>query len=216
LKPEVERLRRGRLIPGLGGIAFGALTVVGVFLENAPGGNYDAANQLTYVAPGHRLQVVIAVHLHLLAVFGLLALLAHLRQSAASSHADPRSGDLFWSTGLVAAACFAAGLIVSAALPIAMLGRSVDISPPVIYSVVQVGGSLTLAGGGILLGLSLITLALIAPQMFPPWLRWSTLVSGIVGLASNFFVPFFVLLLWAIVAGAWLLLAPQRSARSSP
>ena len=199
----------GRLIPGLGGIAFGVLNVVGLLLENAPGGYYDAANQLAYVAPGHRLQVVIAVHLHLLAVFGLIGLLAHLREIMASSRTDLRVISLFWGTGLIAVACFATGSIVSATLPIAMLGRGVEMPPVVIYSVVQVGGSLTLAGGGIFLGLSLITLAIGAAQVLPRWFRWSTLAAGIIGLISTFFVPFFVLLLWAIVAGTWSLLAWQ-------
>jgi hypothetical protein len=41
----------------------------------------------------------------------------------------------------------------------------------------------------------------------PAWLRWSTLVAGVGGLASVAFFPSALLILWGIVIGIWLLFA---------
>ena len=47
-------MRRARVFAGLGGIAFGALTVVGFALAGPPGGSYKVANIADYLAHSHR------------------------------------------------------------------------------------------------------------------------------------------------------------------
>jgi len=45
----------------------------------------------------------------------------------------------------------------------------------------------------------------------PSWLRWLTLVLGVIGLASPAFFPSLALLIWGLVTGIWLLLAGTRA-----
>jgi hypothetical protein len=65
--------------------------------------------------------------------------------------------------------------------------------------------------GGMLLGCALITFAA-GPVAVPGWVRWSTLVAGIAGLAAIAWFPFFVVYVWAIVLGLWLLVADRGHA----
>jgi hypothetical protein len=44
----------------------------------------------------------------------------------------------------------------------------------------------------------------------PSWVRWATLIAGIAGLAALAWFPFFLVYLWAIVLGVWLLVSPAR------
>ena len=67
------------------------------------------------------------------------------------------------------------------------------------------------AVGGTFLGVALITSAIGAARAFPAWLRWFTLVVGVIGLASLAWIPYFALPIWAVIASLWLL----ASARSN-
>jgi hypothetical protein len=44
----------------------------------------------------------------------------------------------------------------------------------------------------------------------PSWVRWTTLVAGVAGLAAVAWFPLFLAYLWAIALGVWLLLSPTR------
>ena len=48
----------------------------------------------------------------------------------------------------------------------------------------------------------------------PSWLRWFTIVAGVIGLFSLAFFPFFILVLWALVAGIWLLVSAPAVSQS--
>ena len=43
-------------------------------------------------------------------------------------------------------------------------------------------------------------------------MRWSTLVAGIAALAGIAWFPFFLVYIWAIVVGAWLIVADREPA----
>jgi hypothetical protein len=43
-----------------------------------------------------------------------------------------------------------------------------------------------------------------------------TLGAGVIGLASVAWFPFFVLLVWGVVAGVWMLVADQPARRPAP
>ena len=49
--------------------------------------------------------------------------------------------------------------------------------------------------------------ALYPVDVMPQWLRWLTVVAGVCGVAGLAFFPFFLLLIWGIVIGVWLLAA---------
>jgi hypothetical protein len=42
-------------------------------------------------------------------------------------------------------------------------------------------------------------------------MRWLTIIVGVLGLASLAFFPWFALLIWAVVAGIWLLMSERTS-----
>jgi hypothetical protein len=60
--------------------------------------------------------------------------------------------------------------------------------------------------GAVLLGFALIALGLAGRLTFPGWLRWLTLITGVASIAGLAFFPFFVLIIWGVVIGIWLLM----------
>jgi membrane protein implicated in regulation of membrane protease activity len=65
------------------------------------------------------------------------------------------------------------------------------------------------AAGGVLLAFTLIALFIGGRGALPSWFGWVTLVAGIIGLASFGWFPWFVLLLWSLATGVWLLVASR-------
>jgi hypothetical protein len=206
-------MRRPAVIAGIGAIGFSVLTIVGLALVNPPGGNYKAHDVEKYLRHGHRVAVFAGLYVELLAVFGLILGLAHLREKLTSVSAQR----LFWALGMIAAGSFALGWTVMAtgAIARAIGGSAVVVSGPTTFLVNQVGASLVWAPGAIMLALTLITLALSSGTALPKWLRWLTLVLGVIGLASPAFFPSLALLIWGIVTGVWLLTSGAR-AQASP
>lgn len=206
------------LIAGIGGIAFGVLMFVGVLLAAPPGGSYKASDVRTYVASGHRGVTLVALYLVIVAILGLICLLARLRESVSVAAGEqPMALSIFWGTGLAAAVALVIGSAVTFSVPIAYLfgGDGFSITPSETYAIVEAGDSIWLGAGGILLGLALIALFFGARTALPTWLGWVTLIAGILGLASPAFFPFFALLIWGLVAGIWLL-ATTRATASAP
>jgi hypothetical protein len=73
--------------------------------------------------------------------------------------------------------------------------------------------------GAVLLGFALIALGLAGRLTFPGWLRWLTLITGLASIAGLAFFPFFLLIIWGIVIGIWLLMVRRDadgSAASGP
>jgi len=85
--------------------------------------------------------------------------------------------------------------------------NEVMIDPKVTYVLAQVGWVIMFGVGGTFLGLTLIALMLGSRQTLPAWLRWFTLIAGVLGLASMAWIPHFALLLWSLVIGVWLIAA---------
>jgi hypothetical protein len=75
----------------------------------------------------------------------------------------------------------------------------------------MIGDTILYGAAGMLLGAALIALALGARATLPSWLRWVTLIVGVLGLASPAFFPWFLLLIWSLVMGGWLLVAGQAT-----
>jgi len=59
--------------------------------------------------------------------------------------------------------------------------------------------------GGILLGLALIALMLGSRGSLPGWIRWLTLICGVLALTAPFYFSAPAIPIWGIVVGAWLL-----------
>ncbi|HET8895062.1 MAG TPA: hypothetical protein VFM96_13290 [Gaiellaceae bacterium] len=184
------------------------LTFLGFVLANPPGGSYSASSVAAYLAKGHRVSVLVAMHLALLGVLGLIYLLARLRDVIDGETEDRRtSARVFWGAGLAAAASFAGGWAIVGGQVLAHLegGSGVVITPPVTHAIGQLGVTFIFGSGAIMLGFALIVLMLNSQTTLPAWLRWLTLVAGLCGIAGLAFFTFFVLLICVIVISTWML-----------
>lgn len=214
-------MKRTTVLGGVGGIAFGVLTILALFIASPPGGSYKASDAASYVARGHRAGVFVATYLVLIGVLGLVCLLARLREAvsvAAEDHGVALS--IFWGTGLAAAASFAIGWCISFSLPLAYAfatgGDPFSIRPREVYAINEIGDVIVFGGAGILLGMALIALALGARATLPAWLRWLTLIAGVLGFASLAYFPWFALPIWSVVVGVWLLASGRASTSARP
>ena len=210
-------MKRPALVAGIGALAFGILTFVGLALMNPPGGTYKAHDVAKYLKHGHRVAVFAGLYVEILAALGLLLLLTYLRDRVAA----PATRFASWLVGVIGGSMILLGFTVAAAGAIAHAygGSGVVVPPTTSYLISETGAAIVWGPGGVLLGLSLILLAAARGVTFPGWLRWVTLVAGVLGLASPAFFPSLALLVWAIVTGIWLLTVGARqgpAARTEP
>ena len=206
-------MQRDSAVAGVGGILFPVLWFLAAFVPNAPGGTYDASSVADFVAKDHRTSVFIALFLGLLSVLGLLLLLVGLRERVAGG--DSFLASVFSTTGLVSVTAFAIGWVTVYSVPVAIAyggSNEVVIDPKLTYVLAQAGWVIMFGVGGTFLGLTLIALMLGSRQTLPAWLRWFTLIAGVLGLASMAWIPHFALLLWSLVAGVWLIAAGRAEA----
>jgi hypothetical protein len=215
------RIREGSALAGFGAIAFSVFTAVGFAVGGAPGGNYRESDVANYVSIGHLPTVIVTGYLALFGVLGLICALAYLREVVS---ADPRhklATTIFWGTGLAAAASIAVGwgLITGIAVAAAEGGSSnpgnpvgASISHPEIYWLADTFLNVIAGSGGFMLGFALMTLMIASRGTLPKWLRWLTLVIGVLTVAAPAYFPGFAILIWGIVMGIWLI-AAGRAAR---
>ena len=204
-------MRSRSALAGVGSIAFSVLTIVGLALANPPGGTYKASDAVKYVAKGHHVAVFASVYVLLLAVLGLLLLLAYLRDLLSAAPDGERVARIFWAMGIGAATSFAVGwaIVLGNAIAHAFGGSGVVVDPAVTYLASELGFSVVFGPAAILLGFALIAFVIGGRALLPAWLRWSTLVAGVAGIVSLAFFPAVLVLLWGIVMGIWLLV-PSR------
>jgi hypothetical protein len=205
-------LNQSRLA-GLGGLAFGVLAFVAMLIASPPGGNYKASDVTSFLAKGHRPAVFVSLYLMLIAVVGLVLLLARLRTAI-----DGSRETLFWAFSVASAAAWIAGYALVIATPAALAFSGgkltvVAISPQMGYVFSETGWAIMYGAGGLLLGVALITFV-VGRVGVPSWVRWFTAFAALCALAALAWFPFFVVFLWAIVLGLWLLLAAPAEARS--
>ncbi len=210
-------MRRPNVLAGVGGIAFGVFTIVSFAVGNSPGGTYTASHIGPWLATEHLPAVLVSLFLDLLGLLGLIWLFAYLREAISVTPGNQLAASVFWGAGLAAVAAFAVGDGIAAAQPInhALAGSDISIAPAMTYLILEVGLAIILGPAAMLMGFALIVLMLGSGATLPPWLRWLTLILGVVALASLAFLPFFVLLIWGVVIGVWLIVA-GRGSTSSP
>ena len=197
---------RDTRLAGVGGLAFGVLVFVALIVANPVGGDYDPVDVADFVARDHRTEVFISLYVMLLAASGLIVLMGYLRDTAVG---EGRLGRIFWGMTVAAAAAFVIGwgIALTPSLSLA-IGGGQALDPQVAYTFAQAGLITYFFAGGLMMSLALITFAFGASAV-PMWVRWASGVAGLLALGSPAFFPFFVLPLWALAVGAWLVLAPQ-------
>lgn len=211
-------MRRAAVLAGVGGVAFAVSTFIALDVANAPGGTYSASDSVHFLAKGHRVAILVSVYLALLGVLGLICLLAYLRDEVAGAPESHGVARIFWAAGVAAAAAFAVGFLIEVTAALARLygGHHLVVAPNVTYVLSETGAVVFLGAGGILMGIALIALMLGSRATLPAWLRWLTLVAGLAGVASMAFYPFFIVWIWGIVIGVWLLAGGHRSRVTTP
>jgi hypothetical protein len=195
---------------GVGALAFGILTWVAFVIANPPGGDYKVSDVADYLAKGHRPAVFISVYVMLLSAVGLLLLLSRLRDALPAG----ARATTFWALGIAVVTAWFAGyaLVVTPTTALAFSGGKLStLDPTVAYAIAEGGWALMYGAAALLLGVALILFAA-GPVGVPPWVRWSTLVAGIASIAGLAWFPFFLVYLWAIVLGVWLLVAGREPA----
>ena len=225
------RIRDGRVLAGAGAIAFSVFTSIAVSVGGAPGGNYIESDVANYVAIGHLPTVIWTGYLALLGVLGLICLFAYLREVTIVEPAHKLAANIFWGAGLTAAASLAVGwgLVTGIAVAAAEGGSSnpgntvaASIPHAETYALSDTSINVLYGSGGFMLGFALIALMVASRGTLPDWLRWVTLILGVLAIAAPAYFPSFAIPIWGIVMGAWLitsgclshhaLVATQRSA----
>ncbi len=203
------RARRGSILAGTGALAFGILTVIGLLIGAAPGGNYAEGDVASYVSIGHLPTVIVTGYLALAGVFGLICLFAYLRQVICIEPGSELAGNIVWGTGLAAAASFAVGwgLVSGIAVAAAEGGSAAAVSHAATYQMSDTNINVLFGSGGILLGLAMIALMLGSRGILPGWLRWMTLVCGVLALGAPAYFVAAAIPIWCVVVGVWILVA---------
>jgi hypothetical protein len=214
------RIKDGSILAGFGAIAFSVLTVVGVAVGGAPGGNYAASDVANYVAIGHLPTVIVTGYLALFGVLGLICVFAYLRELISVDPAHGMATNIFWGTGLTAAASMAVawGLIAGIAVAAAEGGSSnpgnsvaATISSAETYTISDTSINVLYGSGGFMLGFALISLMVASRGTLPGWLRWMSLIVGALTIAAPAYFPSFAIPVWGLVMGGWLIAAGRRS-----
>jgi hypothetical protein len=218
------RIREGSVLAGAGAIAFSffaaPISVVSLVVQSAPGGTYSESDVANYVSIGYLPTVIVTGYLALFGVLGLICLLAYLREAIGVEPSRKVAASVFWGTGLAAAASIAVswGLLTGIAVATAEGGSAASVSHPVIYVLSDTSKNVLFGSGGILLGIALIALVVASGGQLPTWLRWLTLIVGVLAVASPALFPAFAIPVWGIVIGVWVIGSGRasRSAAATP
>jgi len=213
----MSRFREGSALAGAGAIAFSVfaapVSVVSLVVPSAPGGTYSESDVANYVSIGFLPTVIVTGYLALAGVLGLICLLGYLRELIGAEGGSKLAASVFWGAGLAATASMAVswGLLTGIAVAAAEGGRAASVPHPVIYLLSDAGKNVLFGSGGILFGLALIALMVASRGRLPKWLRWLSLVVGVLAVASPALFPAFAIPIWGIVIGVWLIVAGRAA-----
>lgn len=208
---------RDRRRAGVGGIAFSVALVLGFTLGGPNGGQYGPDHVADFVGRSST-AVIVSTYLLAVSMVGLIALMAYLRQAAFEPGQHDR---ISWGTSLLAIASFLIGWGLYLAPSAAVNSGGPAIDPAITYTFLSAGLFVSFGAGGMLLGISLLRVA-IAGHMEPVWVR---AISGLAGLSSlstwEFLIaahwspnqwlpgPFYLVILWGLAIGTWLAFTAQ-------
>jgi hypothetical protein len=189
----------------VGAIGFAVLSLAAFSLAQPPGGTYKASDVAKYVAHGHRPAVFVSGYVMLLAVIGLVSVITALRGLLPAGW----SQSTFQAIGLIAAGSLLVGFALVGTVPTALaVGGGSPIDPRLTYMFTEAGDAVMFGAAFVVLGATLVLLGVRAAM--PVWLRVVTVIAGVGGLAAPAFFPMFLVLIWALVVGVWLLANPQE------
>ena len=213
-------MTRDRRLAGIGGIVFAASLVVGFTLFGPKGGRYSAAEIDSFVGQSS-VSLIISIGLVMVSASGLIALMAYLSER---SFGPGRRGRVSWAASLLAAASILVGWGLYLAPSSAITSGGPAIDPGVIYVFANAGMVVLFGVGGTTLGIALVMLA-VGGRATPAWVRTANGIAGVSALVTWAFLvalqwspnqwlpgPFYVVILWGIFVGVWLLLSSPQGA----
>jgi hypothetical protein len=202
--------RETRRIPlvrwaALGGIAYVVLFVAGTAV--AHGGAVDTggppAKVIAYYRDGdHRDKVALGCFLGILGVFFFLWFLAALRQAVRRLAGDGILGMLVTIGGSI----YAALTLTAFAVDVGVKTMSDDTYRHTVYpGLVHAADDLwyvlhSFGGVGAAAMMIAASLASLAAPRVPNWLSWLGVLAGVTAIVSFFFIPWFIVAVWLVVA----------------
>ncbi|MEO6059652.1 MAG: hypothetical protein ABIQ05_06770 [Candidatus Limnocylindria bacterium] len=211
-------MNRDRRRAGVGGVLFAVSLLVGFTLFGPKGGHYSASEVEHFVAQGPA-AFIVSLYLLVLSIIGLIAVTTYLSDLWVDAGRQRR---VTWGASLAAGSSFLIGWGIYLAVPTSVLAGGEAIDPAITYALLSAGMVVFFGVGGMLLGIALITLATGA-MAAPTWMRAFTGLAGLAALFSWAFLlatgwspnqwlpgPFYVVVLWGLVVGIWLLVSAPR------
>jgi hypothetical protein len=164
--------------------------------------------------------MIFSIYLFGASTIGLIALIDYL----SATFLVDRHNRIAWGAGLLAAGAFLIGWSLYFAPFTSVISGGPAIDPAIAYTFVNAGFVVLFGAGGLLLGIALLTIAMWGSAA-PTWVRAVNGLGGLSAFLSWAFilaskwsasqwlpVPFYIVLLWALVIGIWLLVSPPKAA----
>jgi hypothetical protein len=187
-----------------GGILYVVLFVVGAILMlRGPLGDEPPPEVISYFRNSdHRDRIFVGWLLVVIGVFFLVWFLAGLRETVRRLTGD---GVLLTVT-TIGGAVYAALTLVAASVWAAIFTMSDDtyrheVYPGLIHAASDAGYVLHSAGGAAMGAMIVaVSIAALTARAIPTWAGWLSFIAGIAAVFSIFFVPWFVIAVWLVVA----------------
>jgi len=167
--------------------------------------------------------MIVSIYLFGASIMGLLLLMAYLTETFMSGGSHIR---LTWGASTLAAGSLIIGWSLYFAPFTSVISGGPAIDPAIAYTFINAGFVVLFGAGGILLGIALLTLAMWGSAA-PMWARALNGLAGLSAFLSWAFllaskwsasqwlpVPFYVVVLWSLVIGVWLLVSPHKAEAS--
>lgn len=208
-------MTRERRLAGAGGIAFAGALVAGFTLYGPKGGKYSADEIAAFVGQGSS-GLAFSVVLFGVSIIGLFLFLAYLSGTYVDEGPYRR---LAWGISMAGGSSILIGWGLYLASPIAAHSGGPAVDPGISYAVIGAGFAVLFGVAGTLLGIALVSIAIggtAAPTLvrgFSGLAGLSALLSWPFLLASDWSpnqwlpVPFYLVILWALVIGFWLVVS---------
>ena len=197
---------------GLGGAVYVALFVVGALVAYRGQPDTDSAPATIidyYRDAGHRDKIVVGWLLIIIGVFFFLWFLGALRQAVRRLAGDGLLATVTTAGGGVYAALTLVAFSVDTALKTMSDDTYRDeVYPELIHAADDAGYVLHSAGGVAVAAMMVAaSLAALGARALPVWLCWLGVLAGISAIVSIFFIPWFVIAVWVVVASVLLFLS---------
>ncbi len=186
-------------VAGIGGIVGGVGYLIAFVIVGSA--EYTAANMADYISKDHFPVLIGLTAVMFIGLMGMIRLAAGIRLLLKDSvAAQTYLASQLLSVGLIAAGWI---LIVNSSFAV-NIGNAPAIDPTISNTFFQAGTGMVLLGGGLMLTSALVALFMASKGTLPKWLRVAALIMGIISI-TPFPGAVFMLALWPIVAGAWVL-----------